>query len=252
MSGTATQNGLGPFDPYWTDDVPPSRGTGRAWRVRVALGLATAVGLVGAALYASAPRQGPESAATVAATPVSRETVNPNLAPLFTFDVADDAHAHYEARVDAATGDRRDLFSVGALDGGAPALRAEIWKRANAGAPGSLFVDIAEQAADFGAAVERLGVSQILASSQGPVEWADLTLAGGGGRRACVGFRFVARAGAGLHGVACAAAGIRMDAAALSCLVDHFALTRAGREAGLADLLKGAGARRPACRAAIG
>ena len=118
--------------------------------------------------------------------------------------------------------------------------------------PESLFVEIAEASAAFGAAVERLGASQMLTSSQGPVEWASLTLADGRAQRGCVGFRLAARADGGLHGVACAAAGAKIDARELSCLLDRLALTRAGREAGLSDIVKGFAVRRPTCRAAIG
>ena len=77
-------------------------------------------------------------------------------------------------------------------------------------------------------------------------------MAGAWGKRTCIGFRLLARADAGLHGVACAAAGAKIDAGALSCLVDRLALTHAGREAGFADILKSPAIRRPTCRAAIG
>ena len=77
-------------------------------------------------------------------------------------------------------------------------------------------------------------------------------MASGRAARSCVGFRVVAGSDGGLRGVACAAAGEKIDAAALSCLLDRLALTRAGRDAGFADVVKGAGVRRPACRAPIG
>ena len=252
MSELTAQSGLGPFDPYWTDDVPRPRRVLRGWGRRVAMGLAAGAGLVGAAVLASAPPSAPNPAPATAVGPPSSETVDPTLAPLFTFETGDGARARYEARIDRAAGARRDAYSLGALDGDAPALRVEMWKSASARAEASLFVEIAEEAAAFGAAVERLGASRFLTGSQGPVEWADLTLASGRAERTCVGFRFVARADRGLHGVACAAAGATVDAAALSCLLDRLALTRAGREAGFAEIVKGGASRRPSCRAAIG
>jgi hypothetical protein len=252
MSEIAAHSGLGPFDPYWTDDAPRPGRDRRAWGRRVALGLAAGVALVGVTALAPAPSNAPSPASAPAPAPVSGEIVDPTLAPIFTFETGDGARARYEARIDRATGARRDAYSLGALDGDAPALRVEMWKSANARGAGSLFVEIAEETAAFGAAVERLGISQIVTTSQGPVEWADLTLAGGRGKRTCVGFRLLARAGGGLHGVACATAGAKIDAGALSCLVDRLALTRAGREAGFADIVKSAAIRRPACRAAIG
>lgn len=250
MSTLATQDGLGPFDPYWTDDVPPPPALRRGWRGRMVFGLAAAIGLVGAALHFSASPTRSASDLGVALGPSMIETVDSNLAPVFAVEPADGVRGQYETRVVAATGDRRDLYSAGALGGEGPAVRLEVWKRAHAGPPTSLFVEIAEEAAAFGAAVERLEVSQTLAAAQGPVEWAGLTLAGLS--RSCIGFRLGARGDAGLRGVACATPGAKMDAVALSCLLDRIALTAAAQEAGFGELMRSAGVRRPACRAPIG
>jgi hypothetical protein len=252
MNGIATRDGLGPFDPYWTDEIPAPGGLWRDWGRRAGFGLATGAALIVAALVAPPPPQTTPTIAPVAAAPASIERIDPNLAPLFAFEAPEGARAQYEARVDVETGDRRDIYSLGALGGETSALRIEMWKRAKAGTSGSLFVDVAEQAAASGAAVARLGVPEVVATAEGPVEWAGLTLAGAGAPRACVGFRVVARGDMGLHGLACAAAGARIDAAALSCLLDRLSLTHAGREAGFGEIVKGAGIRRSGCRAAIG
>ncbi len=249
MSGIITRGGLGPFDPYWTDDIRPPVRRRSGWLVRAAFGLAAAFGLVGVALMVSTKPDGPASLAPPRA-PDLVETLDPNLPPLFTFDAGDGARGRYEAHIVAATGDRRDLYSVGDFGRDAPALRLELWKRAKPTAPSSLFVEIAEQAAASGAAVERLEVSRNLATSQGPVEWAELSLAGA--RGSCVGFRLLGGGEAGLRGLACAPAGAKIDAAALGCLFDRLALTQAGRDAGLDSLMKGTGQRRAACRAPIG
>jgi hypothetical protein len=166
--------------------------------------------------------------------------------------MTDEARARYESRIDPASGERRDGLSLGALEGEAPALRVEMWKAKSARAEGSLFVEMAEESAGFGAAVERVGASQRLTTSQGAVEWAELTLAVAQGRRSCVGFRLLSRADAGLRGVACAAAGAKIDAGGLACVLDRLALTRAGREAGFGEIMRGGEGRRPTCRAAIG
>jgi hypothetical protein len=250
MSDIITNDGLGPFDPYWTDDVPPPRRSRRGWRGRIFLGVTAAAGLVGAALYLSAPSQEPTVPPSLGGAAALSETVDPNLAPLFTFDAGEGRQAEYEARIVAATGGRRDLYSVGVLGGDAPALRLEVQTRAKAAPSSSLFVEVAEQAAAFGAAVERLEVSHNLATAQGPVEWSELTLAGL--QRSCAGFRLLGRGDIGLRGLACAAPGAKLDAAALSCLIDRIALTQAGRDAGLGGLLKGPDARRPGCRVVVG
>ena len=84
MSG-GTAHGLGPFDPYWTDDVkPPRRGDG--WPRRLAFGLGAALAMVGVA--ALAPLRPPaESAATsvVAASPPS-EAVDFSAAPALALE----------------------------------------------------------------------------------------------------------------------------------------------------------------------
>lgn len=250
MSDWTAPRGLGPFDPYSMDAAArPSVGRRRGLVTRAALGLMAGIGFVGAAAFGAAPPSAPNpKAAPTSAS--SGEIVDPSLAPLFAFEMGDGARARYEARVDRATGARRDGLSVGAFGDATPALRLEMWKDRNARAAG-LFVEIAEQSAGFGAAVVRLGASQIIASSQGPVEWAPVSLSDGRAERGCVGFRLVARAEGGLRGVACAAAGATIEGSDVSCLVDRLTLTRAGREGGFADIMKGEKGRRPSCRAAI-
>ncbi len=245
MSDFITQDGLEPFDPYWTDDVPEPRRPARGWLMRAAFGLAAAAGLVGAAYIISTKPDAPASDKAIGA-PDLVEALDPKLPPLFTVDVGEGARGLYEAHIVVATGDRRDVYSLGDFRTDAPALRVELWKRAKPSSWGSLFVEMAEATAAFGAVIERLEVSRNLATAQGPVEWAELTLAGGG--RNCVGFRLLGRGDAGLRGLACGATGTKIDAAELGCLIDRLTLTQSGREAGLESLLKGSGSRRQACR----
>ena len=168
MSEIAAHSGLGPFDPYWTDDAPRPARDWRGWGRRVALGLAAGVGLVVVTLLAPAPSSAPSPASAPAPAPVASENVDPTLAPIFTFETGDGvARALRSADRPERPARARDAYSLGALDGDAPALRVEMWKRANARGAGSLFVEIAEETAAFGAAVERLGISQIATTSQG-------------------------------------------------------------------------------------
>ena len=250
MSGVATWNGVGSFDAHSTGSARPRRAA-RAWGARAAFALAAAAAIVGAAVLASAPRRSAIPAVANAVAPTANEVVDAALPPLFGLEGEDAAQARHEARVDRATAARSDAFSLGALDGDKPALRIEMWKRANAAAE-SLFVEIAEQAAAAGAAIERWGASQIATTSRGPVEWAEATLRAKGGARSCVGFRLLGRTDGGLRGFVCAASGRRIGAGAARCLVERVAVTRAGREAGFAEMAKGPAMRRAACRAAIG
>ena len=244
MSG-GTAHGLGPFDPYWTDDVkPPRRGGG--WPRRLAFGFGAALAMVGVAMLAPS-RPPAESAGTsvVAASPPSK-VVDFSAAPALAFEgVAADQISH-ETSLDRAGPGRSDTLGVGRLEGPGPALRVELWRDRGRRAAVSLFVSAAETAAAGGAAVERLGATETLDSASGPIEWAALTLAGGGDR-GCAAFRLAPRVG-GLRGVICAASGAKVDEAALACVIERLSLTKAGREAGFADVLKPGPARRAACR----
>ena len=244
MTG-GTAHGLGPFDPYWTDEIkPPRRGSG--WSRRLAFALAAALAMVG--LAALAPVRSPsESAGTsvVAASPAS-EVVDLSAAPALALEGVSADKASHETRVDRAGPGRSDTLSVGRVEGSGPALRVEVWRDSGRRSAVTLFVAAAETAAAGGAAVERLGARQTLASASGPIEWAALTLAGGG-ERGCAAFQLIRRVG-GFRGVVCAASGATVDEAALACVIERLSLTKAGREAGFADVLQAGSSRRATCR----
>jgi hypothetical protein len=244
MSG-GTAHGLGPFDPYWTDELkPPRRGYG--WARRLAFGFGAALAMVGVAMLAPL-RPSVESAGTsvVAASPPS-ETVDVSAAPALALEGVAADQIHYETRLDRAGPGRSDALAIGHLEGGGPALRVEAWRDGGRRAAVSLFVAAAETAAAGGAAVERLGAAKTLAGASGPIEWAGLTLAGDRGR-GCAAFRISPHAG-GLRGVVCAASGASVDEAALACVIERLSLTKAGREAGFGDVLKPGPARGATCR----
>ena len=191
MSG-GTAHGLGPFDPYWTGDVrPPRRGLRLAAPSRLRLA-AAALAMVGVAMLAPLRPPAEDSGASVVAASPPSEVVDFSAAPALAFEgVAADQISH-ETRLDRAGPGRSDALSVGRLDGAGPALRVELWRDGGRRAAVSLFVAAAETAAAGGAAVERLGATETLASASGPIEWAALTLAGGGGR-GCAAFRLAPR-----------------------------------------------------------
>ena len=78
MSGATAGGGLGPFDPYWTEDVAPPR-RGHAWRRRVVFGVAVVLAMVGAA--ALTPSRSPViefgSSVVKAARPVEAGSTRP-------------------------------------------------------------------------------------------------------------------------------------------------------------------------------
>jgi hypothetical protein len=241
-----TAHGLGPFDPYWTDQIkPPRRGSG--WPRRLVFGSAAALAMVGVA--ALAPLRPPSESAgtTVVAPSPPREAIDVSAAPALALDGVNADKISRETRIDGAGGGRSDTLSVGRVDGPGPALRVELWRDGGRQRAVSLFVAAAETAAAGGAAVERLGATKTLASASGAIEWAALALADGGGR-GCAAFRLAPRVG-GLRGVVCAASGATVDEAALACVIERLSLTKAGREAGFADVLKPGPARGAACRA---
>ena len=244
MTG-GTTHGLGPFDPYWTDDVVPAR-RGSAWARRLAIGFCAALAMVGVAAIAPF-RPASDSAGTsvVAASPPS-EAFDFSAPPALALEGVSADQISHETRVERAGPGRSETLGVGRLEGPGPALRIELWRDSGRRTAVSLFVAAAETAAAGGAAVARLGATKTLASASGSIEWAALTLAGVGDR-SCAAFQLAPRVG-GFRGVVCAASGATVDEAALACVIERLSLTKTGREAGFADVLKPGPARRATCR----
>ena len=243
MNG-GTAHGLGPYDPYWTDEIGPPR-RDRAWRGRIAVGLAVAAALVAVAALAPSRRSADPGGRTVVAgsPPVAAPLLT---APALALEGVEPTGVIHDLNLSRFGAGLSDALSLGRLDGEGPALRVEIWRDGGRRAAVGLFVAAAEIAAAGGAAVDRLGAAAILSSPSGPVEWAALNLAGDRNRD-CAVFRAAPHDGGGLRGVVCAAPDAAIDTAALDCLLTRLTLTKAGREAGLVDLWKPA-TKRPACR----
>ena len=247
MDGGAA-HGLGPFEPYWTETIGPPR-RHPAWRRRLGLSVAAAAAMIAAAALSPSRQAAEVGGRTVALGSPPPAMSQPTFAaPALALEgVGGDAVGH-ETGLDRIAVGRGEALTVGRLDGDGPALRAEIWLEGRRSAV-SLFVAAAETAAASGAAVERIGPRQTLASASGPFEWAPVGLAVGG--RACAAFRLASNAG-GLRGVVCARSGAEIDEASLACLIERFSLTKAGREAGFGEVLKPSPSRRGGCRTPLG
>lgn len=166
---------------------------------------------------------------------------NERLAPLLSFSPpeAGRAQTHYEARVRDNPGDRWDTLTFGDAGGDDILFRVTIRSARAPLARASLFVDLAKQSAEIGAAVVRATNPQFLSKGRRPFELADLTLSGPKGERPCVGFRLDRTRNVDVSGLACGAHGAALDRVALERLIDRLSATNSGMEAGLGAALKG-------------
>jgi hypothetical protein len=153
----------------------------------------------------------------------------------------------YIARSRGATEGRWDTLTLGALEEDGLFLRVTVRAEDRARSPVSLFVEIATQSAEIGAAVLRSARPEILVGARGPVEWADANLAGVNVQRSCIGFRLPATGANRVSGLACGAKDARFDQAKLECLIEALSVTPAGLEAGLGAVLPGAATHSAPC-----
>jgi hypothetical protein len=196
--------------------------------------------LLAGAILAHSSRQGPVAA--VAPGPFSQVgfMANERLAPMASFRPPENVRApvHYQARVRNDTEERWDTLTFGDAGGDDILFRVTLRSTKSALARASLFVELAKQSAEIGAAVVHATNPQFYATARGPVEMADVTLAGVKGERPCLGFRFDRAQSVDLSGLACGAHGATLDRAALTRLVDRLSATESGVEAGLGEVLK--------------
>lgn len=176
------------------------------------------------------------------------------LAPLLSFTPPEAVRgqAHYEARVREGVAERRDTLTYGDADADDLFFRIALHSAKFALAKSSLFVDLAKQSAELGAAVMRATTARSYVTERGPVEWAGVTLSGPMGERSCLGFRFARTQQIDLSGLACGGRGSPLDPVALGCLIDRLSPTAAGLEAGLGEVLKSDPTRATACRRIAG
>jgi hypothetical protein len=177
-------------------------------------------------------------------------TTDDRLAPMINFFLGDGerAQAHYTARSRGAGGERWDTLTSGEAEGDDLFFRVTIRSGNAPIARPSLFVALAKQASELGAAVVHATNPQPdQTTALGAIEWADITLSIGNKERSCFGFRSARLGTADVSGFACGRPGAPWDRAALECLIDRIGVTDAGEQAGLGEMAKRDATRRTAC-----
>lgn len=220
-----------------------------AWRGLAALsGIALATGLVAA--VSSAGDEPMLASATLAGDPAGKPLRDVRLEPrpalpgeqwqriprpVPMFGLESPELENLPARIDAfqsADGrQRQDRLDVGSFDEKSAHLHLRLQPdHEGAGAaPRPFVIDLVREAASRGLAVQRSGLATGLATRFGPVETADVTLAGEGESRACIAFRKPADGvPLALSGWWCGTSARPADRQQLTCLIDRIDLRSAG------------------------
>jgi hypothetical protein len=165
---------------------------------------------------------------------------NEQLAPMIAFTPLDAIRAplHYEARTRESPQERWDTLTYGDIATDETFFRVTLRSAKSGVSRPTLFVDIAKQSAEIGAAVMHATNPQIFATERGPIEWAEMSLSGLNGDRSCLGFRFNRPQDFDLSGLACGAHGATLDRTGLERLIQRLSVTGSGMAAGLGDVLK--------------
>jgi hypothetical protein len=166
---------------------------------------------------------------------------NERLAPMVSFSPPDTIRAplHYQARMRENSTERWDTLTFGDAGGDEILFRVTLRAPKSAISRSSLFVELAKQSAEIGAAVVHATNPEFFSTGRGPIEWAEVTLSGAMGERRCFGFRLDRLREVDLSGLACGAHGVALDRVALGRLIDRLSATGSGKEAGLGEVLKG-------------
>ena len=203
-SGAAQGGALTDFAEY------RRRAAGRS-RLRLRHGLLLVAGLIGGAILARNGSQAPV-AAPVSGPSHFAFVANDRLAPMVSFSPPEAIRAplHYQARIRENSGERWDTLTFGDAGGDEILFRVSL----------------------------RAAKPAFFSTERGPVEWAEVTLSGAKGERACLGFRLDRVQDVDLSGLACGAHGAAFDRPTLARLIDRLAATGSGMEAGLGEVLK--------------
>lgn len=222
-------------------------------RLRRLFALAAGCALAG---FILARGGGPALIDAPASAPLSQISfiADERLAPMMAFAApeGDRAQAHYVARSRPTSGERWDTLTFGEPDAGDLLFRVTLRSTKSSFSRSSLFVALAKQSAELGAAVVHATSPQFGETALGPIEWAEITLADRRGERPCLGFRAARSADIDLSGFACGGGGASLERVALECLIGRLAPTDAGLEAGLGEVLKSGAARKATCPRVVG
>jgi hypothetical protein len=245
---------IGDYLSNFDDSAPRPRGRrARPWRWRsVALSLVV-FGSVTAMILLRNRSPDPDVTPSQAAFARVDFTVDDRLTPMLAFGppVGTAGRARYESRARQSLGERWDTLTFGDVNSDDLLFRVTLHTANSALAPSSsLFVALAKQAAEVGAAILHATSTQTSMVGEIPTEWADITLAAANGERRCIGFRFARTPTIDLSGFACSDKATALDQAGLRCLIGRLSPTAAGDEIGLGQILKGKAGRDEACLAA--
>jgi hypothetical protein len=239
QSGAAQRGALMEFMEYACQAGAGPAGRGR---LRLQGVLLLAACLIGGAILAGNGGQTPVAAP--AAGPSHIDFVaNERLAPMVSFSPPDTIRAplHYQARMRENSSERWDTLTFGDAGGDEFLFRVTLRAAKSTGSAlprSSLFVELAKQSAEIGAAVVHATNPEFFSAGRGPIEWAEVTLSGAMGERPCLGFRLDRLREIDLSGLACGARGAALDRVALGRLIDRLSATGSGKESGLGEILK--------------
>jgi hypothetical protein len=214
--------------------LKPAR-SGRRW-------LAIPLLLAGVALAVFARREDADRPQPALPTAFSRIgfVADEALPPMLSFRQADGARAniHYFARIRRPEAERWDTLTVGDVESDDILFQVTLYAAKSAMAKPGLFVDLARQSAELNAAIVYAASPLVAETAHGPIETADVKLAGAKGERRCLGFRLAGSPRIDVFGLACGARGAPLDAAMLGRMIDRLAPTAPGTEIGLGEIFR--------------
>jgi hypothetical protein len=219
--------------------LPPPASARRHGGRFIALALLAICGFVGVILG----REGDRSPVASLAPHLSPGgfVADERLAPMVSFSAPEigPSPVHYQARVREESHERWDTLTFGGASADELLFRVTLRSAKASAARPSLFVQLAKQSAEIGAAVIHATNPQIYATERGAIEWADMTLSAPSRERPCLGFRFARVQDVDLSGLACGPRGSPLSLVALGHLVERLSPTNSGIQAGLGVILKG-------------